>query len=117
MLPGGDQIGFEWRPDPNNRTSVPDDAHGPCAVYLKKVDDALTATAPGPGWFKLNHDSVDSAGTFCTDRLRSLNASQPGVIPKNIAPGDYLIRAELFALNAAAPASVGGEAEPQFYIG
>ena len=92
-----------------------DDSHGPCSIYLKKVDDASTATGPGPDWFKLSHDSVDSAGIFCTDRLRRLNASQPGVIPNNIPPGDYLIRAEIAALNDAAPANVSGGAEPQFY--
>ena len=114
MLLGGDQFAFEWRADASNPPSVMDDSHGPCAIYLKKVDDALTAPGPGPDWFKLSHNSTDS-GVFCTDRLRLANSPQPGVIPFNIAPGDYLIRAEILALNNAAPTEVGGNQQPQFY--
>ena len=121
---------MEWRADPGIApkdfplkdgtipVGVTDDSHkGPCAIYLKKVDDALTATGPGDGWFKLNHDSVDSAGVFCTDRLRLANAPQPGVIPNNIPPGDYLLRGEFLTLNNAGPANLGGAEEPQFYAG
>ena len=62
-----------------------DDSHGPYAIYLKKVDNALTAAGRGMSWFKLQPNSVDS-GVFCADRLRFANSPQPGVIP-NIAPG------------------------------
>ena len=129
MLPGGDQIAMEWRVDPGIpakdiplRDGIPvgvtDDSHkGPCAIYLKKVDDALTATGPGDGWIKLHHDSVDSKGVFCADRLRLANAPQPGVIPSNIAPGDYLFRAELLALNNAGPESLNGQKQQQFFVG
>ena len=121
---------MEWRADPgipakdiplkdgNIPVGVTDDSHkGPCAIYLKKVDDALTATGPGDGWFKLSHDSVDIDGVFCADRLRLANAPQPGVIPSILAPGQYLLRAELLALNNAGPASLGGAEQKQFFVG
>lgn len=84
---------------------------------MKKVDDALTASGPGDGWFKVTEDGLDSAGTFCTDRLRLANAPQPAVVPKNIPAGDYLFRAEILTLNNAGPANMGGAEEPQFYTG
>ncbi len=79
------------------RVGVTDDSHkGPCAVYMKKVSDASTATGPGDGWFKVSEDGLDSNGTFCTTRLREANAPQPGVIPQNIEAGDYLLRGGMF---------------------
>lgn len=130
VILGGDSIAFEWRADPGIPPAqyplkdgtipvgVTDDSHkGPCAIYMKKVDDALTATGPGDGWFKIAEDGLDSSGTFCTDRLRLANAPQPGVVPKNIPAGDYLFRAEILTLNNAGPASLGGAEEPQFYVG
>ncbi|CUS09945.1 unnamed protein product [Tuber aestivum] len=129
VVEGGDSIAFEWRSDPGIPPAeyplkggtipvgVTDDSHkGPCTIYMKKVDDALTASAPGDGWFKVTEDGLDSAGTFCTDRLRKANAPQPGVVPKNIPPGDYLYRAEILTLNNAGPANMGGAEEQQFYV-
>ncbi|PWW73699.1 Lytic polysaccharide monooxygenase, partial [Tuber magnatum] len=129
VVKGGDSIAFEWRSDPGIPAAefplkggtipvgVTDDSHkGPCTIYMKKVDDALTASGPGDGWFKVTEDGLDSAGTFCTDRLRLANAPQPGVVPKNIAPGDYLFRSEIVTLNNAGPANMGGQEEPQFYV-
>jgi len=126
-----DNIAFEWRVDRNiapadyplkepgdTRVGVTDDSHkGPCAVYMKKVSDASTATGPGDGWFKVSEDGLDSNGTFCTTRLREANAPQPGVIPQDIEAGDYLLRGEFLTLNNAGPASIGGAEQPQFYSG
>lgn len=62
---GGDSVAFEWRVDRNipaaeyplkgdEPVGVIDDSHmGPCAVYAKKVDNALTAVGAGDGWFKV----------------------------------------------------------------
>lgn len=125
----GDNIAFEWRTDRNipaasyplKDGSIPvgvtDDSHrGPCAIYMKKVSDATTATATGDGWFKISHEGVIN-NDFCTDRLRKASAPQTGTIPSGIEPGDYLIRAELITLNDAAPAQdAGGKEQPQFYI-
>lgn len=126
---GGDQVSFQWSADPNlppsevpevdgQKVGVTDTSHkGPCAVYMKKVDDATSAEGTGDGWFKVSEDGLDSSGTFCTDRLREADASQPAAIPSNIEPGDYLLRAEMLTLNNAGPASLGGEEQPQFYVG
>lgn len=130
VVQGGDAIGFEWRVDRNTAPAdfplkdgyipvgVTDDSHkGPCSVYMKKVSDSSTADGPGGGWFKVSEDGLDSAGTFCTDRIRLANAPQQGIIPTNIEPGDYLIRAEMITLNDAGPANMGGAEQPQFYVG
>lgn len=126
----GDHIGFEWRTDPgipaakfplkngNIPVGVVDDSHkGPCAVYMKKVDDAVLATASGNGWFKIMESGLDGSGVFCTDRIRLVNGHLDAMIPTTIAAGDYLVRAELLTLNNAGPKSIGGQEEPQFYVG
>ncbi|KAG0126959.1 glycosyl hydrolase family 61-domain-containing protein [Tuber indicum] len=130
IVKGGDSIAFEWRTDPGippaqyplkdgaTPIGVIDDSHkGPCSYYIKKVDDASTASGPGDGWFKVSADGVDSSGTFCTDRIRSRNDPQSASVPKNIPAGDYIFRAEILTLNNAGPASLGGQEEPQFYVG
>ena len=62
-------------------------------------------------------DGLDAAGVFCTDRLRLADAPQRATIPAGLAPGDYLLRAELLTLNDAAPRADGGNEQPQFYPG
>ena len=52
----GSTLTFEWHDRPDDLTSGPiDPSHrGPCAVYMKKVDSAVTNdTASGDGWFKI----------------------------------------------------------------
>ncbi|RPB06910.1 hypothetical protein P167DRAFT_496565 [Morchella conica CCBAS932] len=126
VVQGGDVIGFEWRTDRNTAppadyplkddpipAGVTDDSHkGPCSVYMKKVSDSSTAEGEDDGWFKVSEDGLDSAGTFCSDRIRLANAPQPGIIPTNIESADYLIRAEMTTLNNAGPTSMRG-----FYTG
>jgi hypothetical protein len=69
---GGDTVEFEWRVDRNiapadyplnadgERVGVTDVSHmGPCAVYAKKVSDALTSEGPGDGWFKVSDLSIN----------------------------------------------------------
>ncbi|KAH8147329.1 uncharacterized protein LAJ45_08485 [Morchella importuna] len=130
VVQGGDAVGFEWRVDRNTPPAdfplkdgyipvgVTDDSHkGPCSVYMKKVSDSSTADGPGDGWFKVSEDGLDSAGSFCSDRIRLANAPQAGIIPRNIESGDYILRAEMITLNDAGPASRGGAEQPQFYTG
>ncbi|KAI5810281.1 putative endo-beta-1,4-glucanase D [Peziza echinospora] len=128
----GDSVGFEWRTDsrvpakdyplkntPKGPTpiGVVDDSHkGPCAVYMKKVDNAANAQGSGSGWFKI-YESTLVDGVFCTDILRLSNALERCTIPKTIANGDYLLRAELLTLNNAGSYAIGGQEEPQFYVG
>ena len=94
-----------------------DDSHkGPCAVYLKKVDNAATAQGSGPGWFKI-YESTLVDGVFCSDVLRLANAPMRTYLPKSIANGDYLVRTEILTLNNAGSSAIGGLEEPQFYVG
>jgi hypothetical protein len=84
---GGDTVEFEWRVDRNiapadyplneddERVGVTDISHmGPCAVYAKKVSDALTSEGPGDGWFKVrvvsNNPPINKGLTHPTDHGR-----------------------------------------------
>jgi hypothetical protein len=118
---------------------VTDTSHkGPCAFYAKSVSNSLSAQGPGDGWFKvinyitpappphrpglkkstkISEDGLDKDGVFCSTRLREANAPQPATVPKSLKPGDYLFRAEMLTLNNAGPKSIGGEEQPQFYVG
>lgn len=92
---------------------------------MKKVSDSSNAVGAGDGWFKVSEDGLLN-GVFCTDRLRLANLPQPGVLPTDIAPGDYLMRAEFLTLNNAGPSpnppvfdsnGVPEGGQPQFYVG
>lgn len=103
----GSQVQAIWR---HTLTSGPDDvmdaSHlGPTIAYLKKVDDALTDTGIGNGWFKIQQDGYNS-GTWGTSTVISNGGFQSITIPKCIPNGQYLLRAEMIALHAAS--SSGG---------
>jgi len=84
---------------------------GPVMVYLSKVSDASTDTGSGK-WFKIFELGYDAATkVWGNDGLNKGCGKQALKIPSNIAPGDYLLRAETIALHAAGQA--GGA---QFYM-
>ncbi|KAL2023723.1 hypothetical protein VTK56DRAFT_1437 [Thermocarpiscus australiensis] len=96
-----------WR---HTLTSGPDDVldashKGPTLAYLKKVDNALTDTGIGGGWFKIQEDGY-SNGQWATSKVIANGGLHYIDIPACIAPGQYLLRAEMIALHAAG--SVGG---------
>ncbi|KAI5820763.1 glycosyl hydrolase family 61-domain-containing protein [Pyronema omphalodes] len=128
----GDSVAFEWRVDfnippaeyplnPNGEpVGVTDVSHeGPCALYAKKVSNSLddAYASAGDGWFKIAEDGLDQNGVFCSTRLRKANAPYKVTIPTTMAPGDYLLRAEMITLNNAGSYAIGGQEEPQFYVG
>ncbi|KAK4238421.1 glyoside hydrolase [Achaetomium macrosporum] len=92
---------------------------GPVQVYLSKVPDASTADGASVGWFKIFSDSWSkkSGGAVGDDDhwgTRDLNAccgKMDVKIPADIAPGDYLLRAEALALHTA-----GQSGGAQFYM-
>ncbi|KAL2259697.1 hypothetical protein VTK26DRAFT_6535 [Humicola hyalothermophila] len=90
--------------------------HGPVIVYMSKVSDASTADGSS-GWFKIFEDGWSKAGSSGDDDhwgTKDLNACCGRMdvrIPADIAPGDYLLRAEAIALHTAG--SAGGA---QFYM-
>lgn len=113
----GDTITFEWRdwPDASQPGSIDISHKGPCAVYMKKVDNAAASNnAAGGGWFKIMEDGYDSvAGKWCTEKLIPNDGHLAASIPSDLAPGSYLIRPELLALHQADKIPP----DPQFYVG
>ncbi|KAL5341101.1 glycosyl hydrolase family 61-domain-containing protein [Aspergillus crustosus] len=109
---------FEFReyPDGSKPGRSIDESHrGPCAIYMKKVEDATADdNAAGAGWFKIFElDYDESADKWCTEKLIENNGFLSAVIPAGLAGGDYLVRTELLALHAAQDSPP----DPQFYVG
>jgi hypothetical protein len=100
----GALLTFEIRAWPDDPTKERlDRGHkGPCAVYLKKVDDAATDKAVGDGWFKIfDHGYNNSTKRWCTDEIIDNNGLLSVHLPKGMEGGDYLARPEIIALHAA----------------
>ncbi|KAM0718666.1 hypothetical protein Q7P37_005737 [Cladosporium fusiforme] len=113
-ISGGQQLTFEYRqwPDDAPRASIAKGHMGPCAVYLKKVDDATTATASGDGWFKLWDEGLDGSGKWCTNKVTDNNGHLSVTLPDSLPGGDYLVRPELLALH-----NIPEKHQPEFYVG
>ncbi|KAK3954075.1 glycosyl hydrolase family 61-domain-containing protein [Pseudoneurospora amorphoporcata] len=80
---------------------VMDASHkGPTLAYLKKVNNALTDTGIGNGWFKIQEDGYNN-GQWGTSTVISNGGFQYIDIPACIPNGQYLLRAEMIALHAA----------------
>lgn len=113
----GDTLVFEWRdwPDASQPGSIDPGHKGPCAVYMKKVDNsAASNNAAGDGWFKIMEDGYDStAGKWCTEKLIPNDGHLAATTPNDLAAGYYLVRPELLALHQADKTP----ADPQFYVG
>ncbi|KAK5661622.1 hypothetical protein OQA88_9722 [Cercophora sp. LCS_1] len=69
-------------------------------AYLKKVTDAKTDPGVGNGWFKIQHGGL-SGGKWATNVVIDNKGNQVIHIPKCIANGQYLLRAEMVALHGA----------------
>ena len=80
---------------------VMDASHkGPTLAYLKKVDNALTDTGIGGGWFKIQ-ESGYSSGNWATSTVITNGGFHYIDIPACIPNGQYLLRAEMIALHSA----------------
>ncbi|KAF1845966.1 carbohydrate-binding module family 1 protein [Cucurbitaria berberidis CBS 394.84] len=92
--------------------------HGPVLVYMSKVADAATADGSS-SFFKIFQDTWaknasgggGSDDYWGTKDLNSNCGKMDVKIPANLAPGDYLLRAEAIALHSAS-----GLNGAQFYI-
>ncbi|GIJ98275.1 hypothetical protein Aspvir_000391 [Aspergillus viridinutans] len=108
---------FEFRewPDASHRGAIDKSHKGPCAVYMKKVDDATADNnAAGDGWFKIWQADYDAtAGKWCTEKMIDNNGHISVQIPADIEGGYYLVRPELLALHA----TQDNPPDPQFYVG
>ncbi|MCJ1457156.1 hypothetical protein MMC28_007523 [Mycoblastus sanguinarius] len=113
----GSTLTFEWRdwPDGSQPGSIDISHKGPCAVYMKNVEDSSASNnAAGDGWFKIMEDGYDSsAGKWCTEKLIPDDGHLAASIPSDLAAGYYLVRPELLALHQADKTPP----DPQFYVG
>lgn len=86
--------------------------HGPVLLYLSSVPSAATADGSAP-FFKIFESGLVNAATntWGNDVLNQNCGKQSVTLPKNLPPGDYLLRAETIALHAA-----GQKGGAQFYM-
>ncbi len=136
-MPAGARVGTWWRHrlgqnqagDSDNPIAL---SHkGPIQVYIAKVVNEATADGKTAKWTKIASDGLDtSTGLWAVDKLYSNkckpqslflfpvsqreNANEIGwyefTMQSCVAPGDYLMRAELLALHSAS-----GQNAAQFY--
>lgn len=87
----GSTLTFEYRawPDGSQSGTIDISHKGPCAIYMKKVDDATASNnAAGDGWFKIMENGYDSnAKKWCTEQLIPNNGHLGATIPKDLAAG------------------------------
>lgn len=84
--------------------------YGPVMVYMGKVDNAATASAASVSWFKVAEDGYSgTVASWGTEILNSNCGKKTFTVPKSIASGNYLVRAEAIALHA-------GAGNPQPYV-
>jgi cellulase len=109
----GDKLAVEMHQQPGDRSCSTDaiggDHFGPTLIYMAKVSSAATATTPWTaGWFKVNNTGLITANPqyWATQDMNANCGKVYFTVPHDIAPGDYLVRAEVIALHVAG--SVGG---------
>jgi len=115
----GDKVGVQWGHIIGGAQSANDadnpiaKSHkGPLIYYLAKVDNAATAQPNGLKWFKVGEDGLDGSGRWGVDRMISGGGWHDFTLPSCVAPGQYLLRAEIIALHSANKPS-----QAQFYMG
>ncbi|KAK7965805.1 glycosylhydrolase family 61-5 [Apiospora aurea] len=117
----GDTVTVEIHQQPGDRNcnaeAIGGAHYGPVQVYMSKVSDASSADGAA-GWFKIFADTwaKGSGGSgdddyWGTKDINTCCGRMDVPIPKDIASGDYLLRAEALALHTA---SSSGQA--QFYM-
>ncbi|UKZ74261.1 hypothetical protein TrVFT333_001923 [Trichoderma virens FT-333] len=111
----GSLLTFEFRlwPDAQAPGSIDPGHLGPCAVYVKKVDDMFTESAAGAGWFKIWEDGYDPVTRkWCVDRLVENNGLLSVNLPRGLPAGYYIVRPEILALHWAVHRN-----DPQYFLG
>ncbi|CAL1715503.1 unnamed protein product [Somion occarium] len=114
-VPAGGTVTVEMHQQPGDRScsteAIGGNHDGPVIVYMAKVDNAATAVGSSANWFKIAQTGLVSTDYWATDVLNANCGKMDVKIPADIAPGNYLLRAEVIALHVAG--SVGGA---QFYM-
>lgn len=111
----GSTVTAIWRYMLSTTGSAPDDVmdsshKGPTMAYLKKVSDATSDSGVGDGWFKIQEDGLNN-DVWGTEKVINGQGRHDIHIPECIAPGQYLLRAEMLALHGA-----GSYPGAQFYM-
>ena len=110
-------VTFEWRnhPDGSAAGAIDVSHKGPCAVYMKKIENAAANdNAAGDGWFRIMELGYNNeTKKWCTELLDPKDGHIAAAIPKDLATGYYLLRPELLALHQADK----NPPDPQFYVG
>ena len=97
----GGKVDLQWT------APWPDSHHGPVLDYLAKCagDDCTTADKASLEFFKIGAvglvDDSTVPGTWGSDQLIANNNTWTASIPKDIAPGQYVLRHEIIALHSA----------------
>ncbi|KAH8828785.1 glycosyl hydrolase family 61-domain-containing protein [Flagelloscypha sp. PMI_526] len=113
----GSSVTVEMHQQPGDRScanqAIGGNHFGPVIIYMAKVTNASTAVGSTAGWFKINQAGLVSSNPdyFGNQVLNDNCGHWTFTIPKDIANGDYLLRAETIALHVA-----GGVGGAQFYM-
>ncbi|PNP49432.1 hypothetical protein THARTR1_09754 [Trichoderma harzianum] len=111
----GSLLTFEFRlwPDGQAPGSIDPGHLGPCAVYVKKVNDMFTESAAGDGWLKIWEDGYNPVTQkWCVDRLVDNNGLLSVNLPRGLPSGYYIVRPEILALHWAVHRN-----DPQYFVG
>jgi cellulase len=108
----GSSLTVEMHAQPGDRKcsqpAIGGNHYGPVMVYMAKVSDAKTATTGS--FFKVAEDGyTGTTASWGTEILNANCGKRAFTVPKSIASGDYLVRAEAIALHA-------GVGNPQPYV-
>ncbi|KAJ4369875.1 hypothetical protein N0V83_005639 [Neocucurbitaria cava] len=108
----GSPLTVEMHAQPGDRVcsqpAIGGNHYGPVLVYMAKVSDAKTATTGS--FFKVAEDGyTGTTASWGTEILNANCGKRAFTVPKSIASGDYLVRAEAIALHA-------GAGNPQPYV-
>ncbi|KAL8310298.1 hypothetical protein RB597_010227 [Gaeumannomyces tritici] len=119
-VPAGGTVTVEMHAQPNDRSckneAIGGAHYGPVMVYLSKVPDASRADGSAP-WFKIFENGWASTGGVGDNDewgVKDLNkccGKMDVPIPRSLAAGDYLLRAEVIALHTA-----GSAGQAQLYM-
>ncbi|KAF2705582.1 lytic polysaccharide monooxygenase [Pleomassaria siparia CBS 279.74] len=104
----GDTVNFSW-------STWPDSHKGPIINYIAPCDgDCSTLTSSSLRWSKISQAGfvTPSTNTWVTDVLIQSNFTSSATIPKNLAPGNYVVRHEIIALHGGQNDN-GAQAYPQ----
>lgn len=110
--PAGTSLTVEMHAQPGARScsqpAIGGNHYGPVLIYMAKVSDAKTATSGS--FFKVAEDGyTGTTASWGTEILNANCGKRSFTVPKSLAAGDYLVRAEAIALHA-------GAGSPQPYV-